>query len=230
MISCVIIEDQAPAQRILKKYVADYGNVLIKDVFSDPVLALEYLKEIQVDLIFLDIHLPKLSGMDFLKILPYKPLVILTTAFHEYAVQSYEFEVLDYLLKPISFPRFSKAMEKVQTALNKGDNEKQRESLLVKVGYEYVSVDTCDILYVKSDGDYTFLHCSDKKYMVSLPLKYWNENLSKQQFCQIHRSYIVALDKIEKIAASSVMIQKQELPIGRKYKQILMDKISDLSK
>jgi DNA-binding LytR/AlgR family response regulator len=226
MITCVIIEDQAPAQRILKKYVADYGNVQLKEVFSDPVIALEYLKEIQVDLIFLDIHLPKLSGMDFLKILPYKPLVILTTAFHEYAVQSYEFDVLDYLLKPISYARFLKAMEKMQVALNTGDNEKQRESLLVKVGYEYVSVDLSDILYVKSDGDYTFLHCREKKLMVSQPLKYWNETLSKQQFCQIHRSYVIALDKIEKVSANSVIIQDQELPIGRKYKQILMDKLS----
>ncbi|PXY01197.1 DNA-binding response regulator [Marinifilum breve] len=226
MITCIIIEDQAPAQRILKKYVADYGNVQIKEVFSDPILALEYLQEIHVDLIFLDIHLPKISGMDFLKILPYKPLVILTTAFHEYAVQSYEFEVLDYLLKPISYDRFIKAMDRVQQVLKDENTEKKSESILVKIGYEYVSVDLSEILYVKSDGDYTFLYCSSKKHMVSLPLKYWNETLSKQQFCQIHRSYIVSLDKIEKISANSIIVNKQVLPIGRKYKQILKDKLS----
>lgn len=230
MITCIIIEDQAPAQRILKKYVADYGNVQIKEVFSDPILALEYLQEIHVDLIFLDIHLPKISGMDFLKILLYKPLVILTTAFHEYAVQSYEFEVLDYLLKPISYDRFIKAMDRVQQVLKDENTEKKSESILVKIGYEYVSVDLSEILYVKSDGDYTFLYCSSKKHMVSLPLKYWNETLSKQQFCQIHRSYIVSLDKIEKISANSIIVNKQVLPIGRKYKQILKDKVSDLKK
>ena len=230
MITCIIIEDQAPAQRILQKYISDYGDMNVKAVFSDPVVALEYLREIRVDIIFLDIHLPKLSGMDFLKILHYKPLVILTTAFHEYAVQSYDFDVLDYLLKPISYDRFSKAIEKIKGALNSGDPEKHKESLLVKVGYDYVSVDFSDILYVKSDGDYTFLYCTNKKHMVSLPLKYWNETLSKQQFCQIHRSFIVSLNKIEKISGSSVIINNQELPIGRKYKQILKDKISDLSK
>lgn len=230
MITCVIIEDQAPAQRLLKKYIADCGSILIKEVFSDPVLALEYLKEIRVDLIFLDIHLPKISGMDFLKILPYKPLVVLTTAFHEYAVQSYEFEVLDYLLKPISYERFLKTIEKVKGALKTTDTDKQNESLLVKIGYDYVSINLSDILYVKSDGDYTFLYCSSKKHMVSLPLKYWNENLSKQQFCQIHRSYIVSLDKIDKISANSIIVHKQELPIGRKYKQILKDKLSDQTK
>lgn len=230
MITCVIIEDQAPAQRLLKKYIADCGSILIKEVFSDPVLALEYLKEIRVDLIFLDIHLPKISGMDFLKILPYKPLVVLTTAFHEYAVQSYEFGVLDYLLKPISYERFLKTIEKVKGALKTIDTDKQNESLLVKIGYDYVSINLSDILYVKSDGDYTFLYCSSKKHMVSLPLKYWNENLSKQQFCQIHRSYIVSLDKIDKISANSIIVHQQELPIGRKYKQILKDKLSDQTK
>lgn len=227
MITCIIIEDQVPAQRILKKYITEYGNIVVKEVFSDPVLAIEYLKEIQVDLIFLDIHLPKISGMDFLKILNYKPLVILTTAFHEYAVQSYEFDVLDYLLKPISYARFTKAIDKARTALSSSDSDKRKESLLVKVGYDYVSVDVSDILYVKSDGDYTFLHCSTKKYMVSLPLKYWNETLPKQGFCQIHRSFIISLDKIEKISGASVIVNKTELPVGRKYKQLLKDKISN---
>ncbi|NOU60332.1 LytR/AlgR family response regulator transcription factor [Marinifilum caeruleilacunae] len=224
MITCIIIEDQAPAQRILQKYIGDYANLEIKATFSDPIEALEYLKEIPVDLIFLDIHLPKLSGMDFLKILNYKPLVILTTAFHEYAVQSYDFDVLDYLLKPISFDRFKKAMERVEREYTK-DEKEQKESLLVKVGYEYASVNLADILYVKSDGDYTFLHCINKKYMVNSPLKYWNEILSKQDFCQIHRSYIVSLQKIEKISSASVLIENQELPIGRKYKQVLKEKL-----
>ncbi|TKG93831.1 response regulator transcription factor [Puteibacter caeruleilacunae] len=228
MISCIIIEDQAPAQRILKKYIADYGDLNLKAVFSDPVLALEYLREIRVDLIFLDIHLPKLSGMDFLKILHYKPLVILTTAFHEYAVQSYDYDVIDYLLKPISYERFLKGIEKAKRSLSSDEAERHSKSLLVKVGYEYVSVDLSDIMYVKSDGDYTLLCCTDNQYMVSSPLKYWNETLPKQQFCQIHRSFIVALSKIDKLSGSVVNINNQELPIGRKFKQILKEKIADL--
>jgi len=228
MITCIIIEDQAPAQRIIKKYISDQGDISLKNVFSDPILALEYLKDYQVDLIFLDIHLPKLSGLDFLKILNYKPLVIITTAFQEYAVQSYDYDVIDYLLKPISYDRFSKSIDKVKKVLSSEKSETDKSSLLVKVGYEYVSVDLLDILYVKSDGDYTFLFCMKEKHMVSLSLKYWNENLNKKQFCQIHRSYIVSLDKIDKISSGMVMINNQELPIGRTFKQTLKEKIRDL--
>lgn len=228
--NCIIIEDQAPAQRILQKYIADHGKIKIKSIFSDPISALEYLKETRVDFIFLDIHLPKLSGMDFLKIIDYRPFVILTTAFHEYAVESYDLDVLDYLLKPISYTRFCKAIEKVERAMDSKDQEKQqKERLLIKVGYEYVSIEISDIQFIKSDGDYTLLYCSDKKYMVNYPLKYWNQHLPKEMFCQIHRSYLISLHQIEKISSSHVVINRQELPIGRKFKLNLREKMDGMS-
>ncbi len=111
--SCIIIEDQLPAQRILQRYIGDIGELELLGSFTDPLAALEFLRNEPVELIFLDIHLPKISGMDFLKILPYKPKVILTTAFSEYALEGYEYDITDYLLKPIPFERFVKAVSKV---------------------------------------------------------------------------------------------------------------------
>lgn len=230
MIRCIIVEDQAPAQRILQKYLRDYGQLQLEATFSDPISALDYLKTHPVDLIFLDIHLPKLSGMDFLKVLNKSPMVILTTAYHEYAVQSYEFDVLDYLLKPISYERFCKAMEKAQekyqsTQKTPGNNS----SILVKVGYDYVSIKTDDILYIQTDGDYTRLFLPDKNYLVGLPLRYWSEHLPTDQFCQVHRSFMVALNKIEKISSSSISVAQTEIPIGRKYKQEVRERVESKS-
>ena len=214
--NCVIIEDQPPAQRILKKYISDYGKLELLEIFSDPIVALDYLKEKEVDLIFLDIHLPKLSGMDFLRVLNKKPLFILTTAFHQYAVESYEFNVLDYLLKPISYERFLKSMEKLEQINNQ--KSKTEKSILVKVGYDYISIKLSDILYIQSDGDYTKIITPDKSYLANHPLKHWKDNLSQTLFCQIHRSFLININKIEKISSSSLFINKKEIPIGRKYK------------
>jgi response regulator of citrate/malate metabolism len=114
MIRCIIIEDQPPAQRVLKKYISDIGNIVLNGTFADALQAMEFLKTSDIDLIFLDIHLPKISGIDFLKMLSTKPYVILTTAFPDYALESYEYDVTDYLLKPFSFERFVQAVSKVK--------------------------------------------------------------------------------------------------------------------
>jgi response regulator of citrate/malate metabolism len=113
MIRCIIIEDQPPAQRVLKKFIADIGNMDLKATFADALRAMDFLKTEEIDLIFLDIHLPKISGIDFLKTLHHRPNVILTTAFSDYALESYEYDVVDYLLKPFSFERFVQAVSKV---------------------------------------------------------------------------------------------------------------------
>jgi DNA-binding LytR/AlgR family response regulator len=228
MIRCIIIEDQAPAQRILQKYIKQYGMLQLQETFTDPIQALDYLKSHTVDLIFLDIHLPKLSGMDFLKVLDNSPMVILTTAYHQYAVQSYEFDVLDYLLKPISYPRFLKAMEKMnQHTTQRHELTQTLGSILVKIGYDYVSISIDDILYIQTDGDYTHLYCTEKKYLVALPLKYWLEQLPQHLFCQVHRSYLVATRKIEKLSTLSLTINNQAIPIGRKYKQMIKERMKN---
>ena len=222
--NCIIIEDQPPAQRILKKYIADIGSLNLKATFSDAIQAMEFLKTEAVDLIFLDIHLPKISGIDFLKTMPHPPHVILTTAFPDYALESYEFNVVDYLLKPFSFQRFVKAVSKVpaknQIEPQKEIKENARKELFIKSGYEFVKIKVDDIIYIKSDADYTELFIPVKKYLSSEPLRYWLENLDGDQFTRIHKSYIVNTAKIEKVVGNQVYLSNNTVvPIGRAFKE-----------
>lgn len=226
MMRCIIIEDQPPAQRILKKFIGDVSYLELEAVFSDPLQAMEFLKKEPVDLIFLDIHLPKLSGIDFLKILPDPPHVILTTAFPDYALESYEFSVVDYLLKPFSFQRFVKAVSKVPD--NKTEAVSQEEPvsapspdmLFVKSGYDHVKINISDILFIKSEADYTEIFTEKKKYLTSHPLKYWLEKLSAFTFRQIHKSYIVNTVKIVKVSGNQIYFESDHVvPIGRAFKE-----------
>ena len=141
--NCIIIEDQPPAQRILKKYIEDLGTLKLKATFSNAIQAMDFLKTEEIDLIFLDIHLPKISGIDFLKSLSNPPSIILTTAFSEYALESYEFNVVDYLLKPFSFQRFVKAISKMPTKNIGQVSEKlenSKKEIFIKSGYEHIKV------------------------------------------------------------------------------------------
>ncbi|WP_066631158.1 LytR/AlgR family response regulator transcription factor [Labilibacter marinus] len=229
--NCIIIEDQPPAQRILKKYIDDFGVLELKATFSNALDAMEYLKKESVDLIFLDIHLPKISGIDFLKIMPQKPFVILTTAFPDYAIKSYEFSVIDYLLKPFSFQRFIMAINKIKPHINKttsSENSSHKEEdrdLYIKSGHDFIKVNSKDIICIKSDADYTEIHTYEKVHLSSEALKHWEEKLSDQSFVRIHKSYIINTSKIDKISGNMVFLSsKYEIPIGRSYKDAFINK------
>lgn len=218
--NCIIIEDQPPAQRILKKYISEVASLQLEGVFSDTLQAMDCLKTQPIELMFLDIHLPKISGIDFLKSLAHPPQVILTTAFPNYALESYELNVVDYLLKPFSFQRFVKAIAKVPTATLSTTPPKE---IFIKSGYEYIKICLEDILYLKSDSDYTEIHLSDKKYLSSESLNHWLQVLAAFPFQRIHKSYIVHASKIEKIAGNRVFLAPNHvLPIGRVYKEDFM--------
>jgi len=224
--TCIIIEDQPPAQRILKKYISDVDSLELKATFSDALQAMDFLKTTTVDLIFLDIHLPKISGIDFLKTYPILPSIILTTAFPDYALESYDLDVVDYLLKPFSFQRFVKAVSKVPLKNTKDDRIEKAPSLLkdifIKSGYEHIRVQIKDILYIKSDGDYTEIFTPAKKYLSNESLKHWLEELPEQQFMRIHKSYIIHTTKINKITSNQIQLTNQiHIPIGRAYKEVL---------
>lgn len=225
---CIIIEDQPPAQRILKKFIGDMKVLELAGVFSDATEALGYLTNHEVDLIFLDIHLPKISGIDFLKTLTNSPSVILTTAFSEYALESYEFKVVDYLLKPFSFQRFVKAVTKAQTlqvvqeTAEISDKEIKKE-IFVKSGHEHIKISVDDIVFIKSDADYTEINLLEKKYLSVEPLRHWMESLDKHQFTQVHKSYIINVSRIKKVAANQVYFSDEMIvPIGRAYKEDFM--------
>ena len=217
--NCIIIEDQPPAQRILKKYIEDMGGLELKATFSDALAALDFLKTNSVELIFLDIHLPKISGLDFLKSLPHPPAVILTTAFPDYALESYELNVVDYLLKPFAFQRFVKAVAKVPTPLPVSEMEPPRE-LFIKSGHELIKIQVDDIFYIKSDADYTEIVLEAKKHLSAEPLRHWSENLDSARFLRVHKSYIVNTRMIRKIAGNQmVLVNGVEIPIGRAYRE-----------
>lgn len=222
--NCIIIEDQPPAQRILKKYIQDMDALELKASFSDAIHAMEFLKSTAVDLIFLDIHLPKISGIDFLKIMPKSPLVILTTAFPNYALESYEFDVVDYLLKPFSFQRFVKAVNKASERQTKPITQApKRTELYIKSGYEHIKVTIDDIIYIKSDADYSELFVANKKHLSSKTLRHWEETLDSNQFLRIHKSYIINVLQIKKIATNRIFLGTNiALPIGRAYKEIVL--------
>ncbi|MEM7104544.1 MAG: LytTR family DNA-binding domain-containing protein [Bacteroidota bacterium] len=217
---CIIIEDQPPAQRLLKKYIKDIGTLSLQATFSDAISAMEYLRKDPVDLIFLDIHLPKISGIDFLKTVQNPPHVILTTAFTDYALESYEFSVVDYLLKPFSFHRFVKAVNKILPEEKSTDTESAfRKEIFIKSGYEHVKVTIADIIFIKSDADYTEIHLPLKKLLSSEPLRYWQEELDDKLFVRIHKSYIINAEQIVKVVGNQVYLENQFVtPIGRAYK------------
>jgi len=214
--TCIIVEDQPPAQRLLQKYIEDIGTLELKSTFPNALQAMAYLATNPVDLVFLDIHLPKMSGLDFLKNIDQSPAIILTTAFPNYALESYNFSVIDYLLKPFTFQRFEKAVAKVPSKLNAfADKE-----IFIKSGYEHFKIKIMDIDYIKSDGDYTELYTAQKKYISSEPLRKWVSKLGAERFIRVHKSFVINIKKIERITGSQIRLQNDiVVPIGRTYKE-----------
>ena len=222
---CIIIEDQPPAQRILMKYIEDIGTLELCATFSEALSALNFIKEESIDLIFLDIHLPKLSGIDFLKTLKDPPAVILTTAFPDYALESYDFEVVDYLLKPFSFPRFVKAVSRASTrhaGIGQAESAGRSETeIFIKSGYEHFRVAIDDVQFIRSDADYTELVTTAKKYLSNETLRHWLDKLPG--FVQVHKSYLINSKHIEKIGGNQVYLRGDQIvPIGRAYKEEFM--------
>ena len=230
MITCIIIEDQAPAQRLLKTYINQVDFLELKGTFSNAIDALQFLNKESVGLIFLDIHLPKLSGIEFLKTFSKPPKVILTTAFSDYALESYELDVIDYLLKPFSFQRFLKAILKLQhqNTVETSNPDKAKEPLeyiFIKSGYEHLKLNIKDITYIKSESDYTEVFTQQSKHLTSYPLKYWMEHLDITKFCQVHKSYIVQIDKINKVSGNQIHLNNSAIvPIGRAYKDKFVER------
>ena len=228
MFTCIIIEDQPPAQRILKKYISNTDGLLLKKVFADVIKAREYLKQEQIDLIFLDIHLPKISGIEFLKTIYGNHKVILTTAFSEYALESYSYNVIDYLLKPISYERFMQSISKLhltQTTKEVGDTD---EMVFLKSGYELIKLKVSDIIHIKSDSDYTEVTTTQKTYISNYSLKYWLEELNSNSFYQIHKSHLINIKYLVKVTANAIHLTNITLPLGRAYKKHFLEKLNKL--
>ena len=225
MIKVIIIDDEHHAIDLLQGYVDRIPFLTAIASFRNPLHAISFLQINPVDLIFLDINMPQLSGISFLKTVHERPHVILTTAYSEYAVESYEYEVTDYLLKPIAFERFLSAAMKVQKAIHtKASNLKREEPtekvIIIKNGYEQIRVNMNEILYLKKEGNYITYHTTNKTVLSRQTIQQALEGLDSH-FIQIHKSFIANLRKIDAIATNTVRIAAIKLPIGQSFKALL---------
>lgn len=226
---CIIVEDQPPAQRILKKFIEDVPNLELVGVFSDGLQAMDFLNAETVELMFLDIHLPKINGIDFLKSIPEAPQVVLTTAFSEYALEGYDLNVVDYLLKPFSFQRFLQAVHKVQAkqeAVTVRNENILVSEIYVKSSHEHIKVAVKDIFAISSDSDYTEIYVKNKKILSNEPLRHWVDVLGGNQFYQVHKSHIINTKKIDRISGNMVILTDgSKIPLGRAYKDHFLKSI-----
>ncbi|HMR91334.1 MAG TPA: LytTR family DNA-binding domain-containing protein [Chitinophagaceae bacterium] len=225
---CLIIEDEPLAAEVLQDYIRQVPFLHLRRVCPDAIFALEELQQGHVDLIFLDIHLPKLKGFDFLKTLKRPPAIIITTAYHEFALQGYEYNVLDYLLKPVEFSRFLAAVNKLhkQTPAAIPVTETTQlpaaPSLFFHIGKKKVRIALADVLYIESLKEYIRIVTKEKSFTAKMQLGQAEEIFPRHEFIRIHRSFIVAKNKIEAFTATDIEINHQLLPIGRSYKELVM--------
>ncbi|MBT1701338.1 LytTR family DNA-binding domain-containing protein [Fulvivirgaceae bacterium PWU4] len=226
--TCLIVDDEPLARNLLTEYVKKVSFLKLVHTCSNPLEALELLRNNPVDILFLDIQMPEITGITFLKILQKKPLVILTTAYSEYALESYELDVVDYLLKPITFDRFLKAVDKAGQRLNTGTapvaekvvpSEPTQPFVFVKDGTKLVKINFDDILYVEGLKDYVTIHTKTQKVVSLQRLKSLELQLPADRFIRIHHSYIVALKAIDVIHKGEVQIGNAMIPISDTYRK-----------
>ncbi len=225
--SCLIVEDEPLAAEVLQDYIRQVPFLQLKGICSDAIFAMEKLQKEKVDLMFLDIHLPKLKGLDFIKTLKHPPHIIITSAYHEYALQGYEHNVVDYLLKPIEFSRFLMAVNKLKQ-FNNGETvlaptiiTGERSYLFFNVSKKKVKVFLDEILYIESLKEYIRIVTRSKSILTKFQLGQIEELLARNNFLRIHRSFIVARDKIDAFTATDVEIEGKPIPIGRSYKELV---------
>jgi DNA-binding LytR/AlgR family response regulator len=227
-IKCLVIDDELPAREILKKHISGVEALELCGTCSNAVEAISFLKDNRVDLLFLDIQMPHLLGTDFIRTLKSPPKTIFTTAFRKYAIEGFELDAVDYLLKPISFERFLKAVNKVLQKDLQGSAsinppaENQAESvppfLYFRANRKMVKVLFNEILYIEGLNDYIKINTTTKPIVTKHQLASLEEMLPSNEFIRIHKSFIIAINKIESFNADSVEIDKKEIPIGRLFK------------
>jgi len=224
-IKCIIIEDEPLAVKVLVDYISQVPFLELQKTFKDAILATEFLHDINTDLIFLDIHLPKLKGMTFLKSLPNPPAVIVTTAYHQYAVEGFNLNVTDYLLKPFEFERFLVAVNKVKTKEREkpelNESEETRNFIFLSVRKKKVKILFSEIFYVESQREYIKIVTAKRTYLSKISTQKIESLLPSNQFKRIHRSFIISIDKIESYTAETVEINGVAIPIGRGYKFVI---------
>jgi len=224
--NCIIIEDEIPAQKILQNFIEKIPNLELIGTFNAAIAAHSFLRNNNADLVFLDINLPDISGLEFIKTIKNPPAIIITTAYPDYAVRSFELDtIVDYLVKPIRFERFFKAINKLKSKKDENIKEEEQDSLFLNVDKTHHKIVLNDIFYVESDRNYITLITKNKALSFIDTLKNWVDKLSNNQFIQVHKSFIVNVNKVDKISGNILFIADKRIPIGRTYKQGLLTKL-----
>ena len=226
--NCIIVEDEIPAQKILKSFIAKIPSIKLIGTFKAAIEANTFLNNNTVDLVFLDINLPDMSGLDFIRTIKNPPAIIMTTAYPEYAVNSFELDtIVDYLVKPFSFDRFLKAINKAKNRLesSKIPIEENDETIFLNVDKTHHKIVLNSILYIESDRNYITVATEDQRLSYIDSLKNWALKLPESQFIQVHKSFIVNSKFVDKISGNTLFIKTNKIPIGRTYKHELLNKL-----
>ncbi len=227
-LNCLIVDDEPLAQDVLESYVLGDAELQLSRKCSNALEAREALRNNDVDLIFLDIQMPEISGIDFLKSLDNPPMVILTTAYPNYALDGFNLDAVDYLLKPIPEDRFKKAVQKAKDLyllrhpVNQSGDEGE-DHIFVKADQKLVKLRYDDIYYVEALADYVKIHTLDKRIITLQTMKKMEERLPSDRFIRVHRSFIVGIGKIKSVSGNKIELPQQQIPIGKNYKTGLYD-------
>lgn len=231
MYRCLIIDDEPIALRVIRKHLSVFSDFEIVAECENALEAMPVLLKERVDLMFCDIQMPRITGVDFVRSLSHPPKVIFTTAYRDYAIDAFELNVVDYLLKPISFERFTKAINHFLESesgnksllVDKESETQNRYFIFLKADKKHYKINLSDILYFESLGDYVIAFTVDNKIVTKERISHLAETLPQEQFLQIHRSYIVSINKIQSVGPGYVEISMKKLPVGRIYKPFLND-------
>jgi DNA-binding LytR/AlgR family response regulator len=235
LIKCIIVEDERLAQQVIQNHLQKIEGFELVAVCNNATEALRALKNLDVDLIFLDIQLPGITGLNFLRSLTDPPLVILTTAYGEYALESYEFNVIDYLLKPISLERFKKAVNKITDGRLYAQSVAERENIFadhvfIRCNNKFFKVNFSEIIFVEAMKDYLKIHTAEYRLVTHQTISYFERNLPANQFLRVHKSFIVAISHIKTIYGNSIEMGSATIPIGNSYKDAVMHLVDKRSR
>ncbi len=222
-IKCIIIDDEPLGAEVIETHLKEFSNMKLLGSYTNPLDALSLIENGDVDAVFIDINMPKMNGLDFIKSLDASPYFIITTAYREYAVESFDLDVFDYLVKPVPFTRFLKSINKLsQKMMSKQSTEAARPTaeksfIFLKVDKKLIKIKFEDIYFIESLKDYIKVFTKSGDYLAHKSLSGITEELPNSQFLRIHRSFTVALDKIQALEGNSVLVTDKRIPIGRKY-------------
>jgi len=229
-IRCVLIDDEPLAIKVLQNYFTNFTDFEVIGTFNNSLEALDFINSTTVDAVFLDINMPMMTGFELISLIENKTKVIITTAFREFAAESYDLDVLDYLVKPIPLPRFIKCINKITTEYNLKNNIKVETTkgdshIFIKVDKKMMKINIEEILFVEGMKEYIKVVTPDKTYITHKSLTSLSEELPADRFLRIHKSYVIALNKVKSIEGNRIQIQSYTIPIGRNYSKEVKNKI-----